>query len=796
MKMHFLAPLAVLACSSSVVAQSPFPLPVPQRPTLPLPIPARPDQPGFLYLNVASAAMPGTVPTTTLSIPSALPPAMQGNIVAATVSLEVASSTANGGWALSSDGQVGSIVTSSSGGAGPSSGQISIISTIEEAVAVAGPSLSKRVVAIKADGGVVAAMDSSAAEVPPEATDLRTIGYVNGFFFGLGADGRFVAWTYSDTWPPRPSAPAVIATNWTVNKPFMVQTEMTFGMYGQRLVGLTGAGEIKAWDEQGNQVAVPQDGNNDISFFRVSPDNSMLQTLAAVRSDGGVFLARLGQSEPLALPQGLSAVAEIHIIPGYAEVAVAVQADGIVKVWKVDSGEELPLPPQASSAIGISANGNLTRPDGSVLQLRYVQTDPMNPSSGSITASLMQAGVVASGPNYVISRDPSLILGFPLSVLARLVAEEILTHTNNYGLATKPDLLGAVQDALVSGEQQGIATVQAAPNTYNLYSADQFQASYSQGVTAGTSLVTANPGGYNLYTSDSIMDLRMGGLMLQKQGTSATVFFQPQTTTDLASIPFADNGLPVSKTFEMPENKHFLRIQALAAAPDQMITVEAGTLPQSSQLAGTVVETFRIGKYEVTWGEWHSVKAWATSRGYDFDTWDVPDPDTYPVRRISWNDAAKFCNAKSEMEQLQPVYQANGETYKAGWADPTVNQTANGYRLPSEAEWEWAARGGVNSMSYAYSGGSDIDKVAWYSDNHAGLGPRPGGQKAANELGIHDMSGNLYEFTQDPVIGGSFRRSRGGSWFAGAEHSRVVDRFDFPDYGFGHIGFRLARNAP
>jgi hypothetical protein len=524
-------------------------------------MPARPDQPGFLYLNVASAATPSTSPTPTLSIPSALPSAMQGSIVAATVSLEVASSTANGGWALSSDGRVGSIVASSSGGAGPSSGQIPIVSTIEEAVAVAGPSLSKRVVAIKADGGVVAAMDSSAAEVPPEATDLRTIGYVNGFFFGLGADGRFVAWTYSDTWPPQPSAPAVIATNWTANKPFMVQTEMTFGMYGQRLVGLTSAGEIKAWDGQGNQVAVPQDGNNDISFFRLSPDISMLQTLAAVRSDGGVFLARLGQSEPLALPQGLSAVAEIHIISGYAEVAVAVQADGTVKAWKVDSGEELPLPPQASSAIGISENGNLTRPDGSILQLRYVQTDPMIPSSGSITASLMQAGVVASGPNYVISRDPSLILGFPLSVLARLVAEEILSHTNNYGLATKPDLLGAVQDALMSGEQQGIAAVQAAPNNYSLYSDEQYAANYNNGVTAGTTLVTDNPSSYNLYTSDSIMDLRMEGAIVPKRNGVASVSLQAKTTTDLTQS-FTNNGSPIVFEVLMPADRAFVRVEA------------------------------------------------------------------------------------------------------------------------------------------------------------------------------------------------------------------------------------------
>lgn len=83
----------------------------------------------------------------------------------------------------------------------------------------------------------------------------------------------------------------------------------------------------------------------------------------------------------------------------------------------------------------------------------------------------------------------------------------------------------------------------------------------SNGLTAGTALVTANPASYNLYTSDSIMDLRMNGLMVRKQGSDAVVTFQPQTTTDLA-LPFTNNGTPITNTVPMPGNKGFLRIQA------------------------------------------------------------------------------------------------------------------------------------------------------------------------------------------------------------------------------------------
>ncbi len=124
---------------------------------------------------------------------------------------------------------------------------------------------------------------------------------------------------------------------------------------------------------------------------------------------------------------------------------------------------------------------------------------------------------------------------------------------NNYGIATKTDL-----DAVISNT---VLQVQASPNSYSLYSAQQYADNYDSGVTAGTALVTQNPASYNLYTSNSIMDLRMGGLMVQKQGGNAVISFQPQTTTDLTQ-PFTNNGTPITNTIPMPGNKGFLRIQA------------------------------------------------------------------------------------------------------------------------------------------------------------------------------------------------------------------------------------------
>jgi predicted lipoprotein with Yx(FWY)xxD motif len=122
-----------------------------------------------------------------------------------------------------------------------------------------------------------------------------------------------------------------------------------------------------------------------------------------------------------------------------------------------------------------------------------------------------------------LSDDESFsdLVGFPLDKLAQLVAEKILAHTNNYGLATKPDLLSAVQQAAADGEQQGIASVQSQPNSFGLYDSTQYEANRITGVAEGKAQVTNNPTAYSLFTESSIMDMNMGGLML-KNGTNAS----------------------------------------------------------------------------------------------------------------------------------------------------------------------------------------------------------------------------------------------------------------------------------
>jgi formylglycine-generating enzyme required for sulfatase activity len=229
-----------------------------------------------------------------------------------------------------------------------------------------------------------------------------------------------------------------------------------------------------------------------------------------------------------------------------------------------------------------------------------------------------------------------------------------------------------------------------------------------------------------------------------------------------------------------------------------MILVQGGTLPQSSELAGQTVATFQIGKYEVASDEWLEVRAYAVENGYDLHGvgWGS-SPGS--VKFVNWYDAVKWCNAKSEMEGLTPVYLSNGMIYKVGQLEPTLDSTANGYRLPSEPEWEWAARGGISSKGYIYSGSNDVNAVALYYDPFNGSGDAiSAGAKMANELGIHDMSGSMWEWCWD--TNALYHRIRGGSWYSNAGKcavaSRSYDYYDGSTYRIDYIGFRVAKNTP
>ncbi len=186
---------------------------------------------------------------------------------------------------------------------------------------------------------------------------------------------------------------------------------------------------------------------------------------------------------------------------------------------------------------------------------------------------------------------------------------------------------------------------------------------------------------------------------------------------------------------------------------------------------------FYIGKTEVTQAQWKAVMG---NNPSNFKG------DNNPVEQVNWYDAVEFCNKLSEMEGLQKCYSGSGD-------NTSCNFKASGYRLPTEAEWEFAAKGGNQSRGYTYSGSNNVGDVAWYSSN-SGSKTQPVATNRANELGIHDMSGNVWEWCWDWYTEGKYRVVRGGSWFLSVSLCGVASRYDFnPGLRNLSIGFRVAR---
>lgn len=258
---------------------------------------------------------------------------------------------------------------------------------------------------------------------------------------------------------------------------------------------------------------------------------------------------------------------------------------------------------------------------------------------------------------------------------------------------------------------------------------------------------------------------------------------------------------------------------------DDLVLVEGGAFVNENSNyygSGIVLPEFYIGRYEVSQKEWTEVMGNNPSQFID---------GNLPVEMVSWYDCIAYCNQKSEKEGLQPYYNIdkdNKDVYNVNIVDHvkwsvTINEDANGYRLQTDAEWEYAASGGQKSKGCLYSGSDTIDEVARYwrnsgdeyitgnwnwiaIENNNGKTGTIGIMKP-NELGLYEMSGNVREwcwdwfdgYTEPEEMGEydvSTRICRGGGWIGDEKPCQLPYRGRFEASGLGpDQGFRICRNA-
>jgi formylglycine-generating enzyme required for sulfatase activity len=282
----------------------------------------------------------------------------------------------------------------------------------------------------------------------------------------------------------------------------------------------------------------------------------------------------------------------------------------------------------------------------------------------------------------------------------------------------------------------------------------------------------------------SIIDLRSG---VQKKGASVNYESLDDGIDAMLALVRGLTGVSLSAP------------ASVAAASEGFVRIQGGTFTMGSPASEAgrydnevqhqvTVGSFYMGKYEVTQKEYQALMG--TNPSYF-------KGDNLPVEQVTWYDAVNYCNALSRKEGLTPAYTVSGTN--VSW-----NRSANGYRLPTEAEWEYACRAGTTTP---YSSGSSVDGAGWYSSNSAST-TQPVGTKQANAWSLYDMHGNVWEWCwdwygaypsdaqTDPMgaSSGSPRVLRGGSWSDIGRIVRSAYRLSYtPSYRISFLGVRLLR---
>ena len=531
MKHRLLTFLAIAACLSSAVAQSPFPLPIPTRPTsFPLPIPTRPTNTGYAIALGSTTALTAREQGTLCLI--------SGEVV------------------LNSTGQAFS-VTGSQMAALMMPTNLVRISYGNSSLAglgangevfVAG---SESLVLSNGNSSQIGLSGLVPANAKESVVDVAHGGYPGGKWLALKRSGEVISWEIPDRheWinnliQPIPHYPV---------PPDAQNGIVAISMAGEHCLALKSSGQVVAWGRVGVSTApgmydqnylefadansiLPQEVDSGVVAIAAGPHNGV-----AIKQDGslvqwGKHLAYMGGASVVNLqpiPQGLAGKTIVSVqAANLSSMVTALTSEGDAFMWGMGNYDATPI------------------------------------SLALIGRSLFQAspgwGQSIMGLSISDEGSYSDIVGFPLDKLAQLVAQKILEHTDNYGLATKPDLLSAVQQAAAQGEAQGVAAVQSAPNDYDLFSSTQYQANRITGVAQGKAEVTSNPTAYSLFTESSIMDMNLGSLMLKKGADADTLDLELTIET---KDNLATNGWQVAERISRSVSmagvqRQFLRVRA------------------------------------------------------------------------------------------------------------------------------------------------------------------------------------------------------------------------------------------
>lgn len=296
-----------------------------------------------------------------------------------------------------------------------------------------------------------------------------------------------------------------------------------------------------------------------------------------------------------------------------------------------------------------------------------------------------------------------------------------------------------------------------------------------------------------------------------------------------------------STAFEVEVPMFYRVVMVTNAPPPGMVWIDGGDVELGAlspiypdETRTNFISGFWMDEMEVSKSKWDEVYVWATNHGYAFENSGMGKTNNHPVQEVGWHDCVKWCNARSQKEGLTPCYYTGagfGTVYTQGVVDVSndwVNWSANGYRLPTSAEWEKAARGGRRHSLFPWGGDTIQHKQANYystqanpydisptSGNHPdyndGVRPytSPVGSFPANGYGLHDMDGNVFEWCWDwwgiPIMdyqvdprgpaSGTYRILRGGSWNYEPEYALCArwTTTAFSGLENSSYGFRCAR---